>query len=411
MSTMAIDAYRNALRQGQRQLHACITKGLPPYPILFDDELPDAVSARQEPLGVIDVPAERIVGVRNASRQTAFSAGFMPLLLETSEFAMKWMALYDAHMEEGIRDPAVMVECMNRYFVLEGNKRVSVLRYSGAPYVTASVTRYVPPRDGSKESDIYYEYLDFYRATHVADVFFTERGRFPRLIKALGVDIERTWTAEEQRAFRAEYQRFSEAYEGARQKGGAGTSDAFLTYIEIHGRKALRDMTAEEIEVSLENTRGEIEAAERERGVALKLAPTPESEAPLINRLWPLHPSPLNVAFLYERTAITSPWTAAHEAGRRRTEKHFGGRVRTACYDGVTVGENDDEIIERAITDGAEVVFTTTPKMIGASVKAAVRHPDVKVLNCSMNMQHPSVRTYYDIKRKSKLVRKSKTDG
>ena len=59
------------------------------------------------------------------------------------------------------------------------------------------------------------------------------------------------------------------------------------------------------------------------------------------------------------------------------------------------MGENDDEVIERAIADGNDVLFTTTPKLMECSLRAAIRHPEVKILNCSLNMDHPSVRTYY----------------
>ena len=38
--------------------------------------------------------------------------------------------LYNAHLEEGIHDPIKCYEFMNRYYVLEGNKRVSVLSFA-----------------------------------------------------------------------------------------------------------------------------------------------------------------------------------------------------------------------------------------------------------------------------------------
>lgn len=41
------------------------------------------------------------------------------------------------------------------------------------------------------------------------------------------------------------------------------------------------------------------------------------------------------------------------------------------------------------------MLFTTTPKLMECSLRAAIRHPEVKILNCSLNMDHPSVRTYY----------------
>lgn len=103
----------------------------------------------------------------------------------------------------------------------------------------------------------------------------------------------------------------------------------------------------------------------------------------------------LKVGFVYEKSADTSAWTYAHDFGRGELEEHFGGRVTTLCYDNVQPDVNGDEILEKAVADGCDVIFTTTPKLIGASLKASLAHPEVKIVNCSLNMSHPSIRTYY----------------
>ena len=69
--------------------------------------------------------------------------------------------------------------------------------------------------------------------------------------------------------------------------------------------------------------------------------------------------------------------------------------MTTLCYDNVQPDVNGDEILEKAVADGCDVIFTTTPKLIGASLKASLAHPEVKIVNCSLNMSHPSIRTYY----------------
>lgn len=73
----------------------------------------------------------------------------------------------------------------------------------------------------------------------------------------------------------------------------------------------------------------------------------------------------------------------------------FEGKVETAAYFNAVPGKNADAVVEQAITDGADVVFTTSPKLVGASLRAAVRHPQVHILNCSMEMPYASIRTYY----------------
>ena len=53
-----------------------------------------------------------------------------------------------AHLDEGIRDPIRCFEYMGRFYVQEGNKRVSVLKYFEAGSVTGNVIRMVPQYNG-----------------------------------------------------------------------------------------------------------------------------------------------------------------------------------------------------------------------------------------------------------------------
>lgn len=41
------------------------------------------------------------------------------------------------------------------------------------------------------------------------------------------------------------------------------------------------------------------------------------------------------------------------------------------------------------------MLFTTSPVMMPASLKIAANYPEVKILNCSLNTSHPTLRTYY----------------
>ena len=101
------------------------------------------------------------------------------------------------------------------------------------------------------------------------------------------------------------------------------------------------------------------------------------------------------MAFINERTPTTSTWTNSHEFGRAQIDQVFADRVQTKAYNGAVQGQNDEELIEQAIADGATLIFTTTPKLASASLRAAVRHPDVRILNCSVDMPYASIRTYY----------------
>ena len=82
------------------------------------------------PIGIVDLPIEKVVGTKTSGRTNTFSTNFMPILGPKSEFATKWSLLYDSQLQEGLHDPIKAYEYLNRFYVQEGNKRVSVCRYS-----------------------------------------------------------------------------------------------------------------------------------------------------------------------------------------------------------------------------------------------------------------------------------------
>lgn len=111
-------------------------RGQSPYLAVLDDILRGVNIVAQEPLGLVDIPAESIVGTKTAGRHTAFAPNFMPILEADSEFARKWSNLCDAHLEEGIRYPVTAYEYLNKFYVEEGQQRSrcsSTMRRSRSP--------------------------------------------------------------------------------------------------------------------------------------------------------------------------------------------------------------------------------------------------------------------------------------
>ena len=70
-------------------------------------------------------------------------------------------------------------------------------------------------------------------------------------------------------------------------------------------------------------------------------------------------------------------------------------RVVVHSYYNANSAEAADDLLEQAVADGAELVFTTTPRLNRATLKAAVRHPKIRFFNCSVNVPYSSVRSYY----------------
>lgn len=148
--------YRDVLKRAQKEFRSCTARGEYPYLPVLDDFVSKKDMLRTVDLGTIQVPLEFIVGTRTDGRAQAFARNFMPLMEEESEFACKWKRLCQSQLEEGIRDPIKAYEYMNRYYVEEGNKRVSVLKYFGADSIYARVTRIMPKRNDTRESELYY---------------------------------------------------------------------------------------------------------------------------------------------------------------------------------------------------------------------------------------------------------------
>ena len=159
----AKEEYTSALRQGQKEYKEMLASGKPPHPAVLDDLLDESVANVMQDIGLVEIPAERIVGTRSAGRITTFSPSFLPLAKPNSEFALKWTNLCLAHLEDGIRDAITCYEYLGNFYVEEGNKRVSVLRYFGAPRVSGMVKRILPQRSDDPRIQAYYEFLEFYK--------------------------------------------------------------------------------------------------------------------------------------------------------------------------------------------------------------------------------------------------------
>ena len=129
-----------------------------PHAVGVDEILPPKGSYSEVPLGLVQIPTELIVGTKTEGRKSAFAANFMPILKENTEFASKWMSLSVSHVEEGIREPIKAYEYMNKFYVEEGNKRVSVMKYFDVVSIPGNVIRIIPQRTEDKENKIYYEF-------------------------------------------------------------------------------------------------------------------------------------------------------------------------------------------------------------------------------------------------------------
>ncbi len=389
--------YPKAHKRAQRTYRRHLAKGTYPYLPALDDLVSFSSIMSEVDLGLVEIPLESVVGTKTAGRKQSFASDFMPLLSEGSEFASKWNALYDAHMEEGIRDPIKAVEFLNRFYVIEGNKRVSVLKYVGAAEVSAQVTRYIPQKSDSLEIQIYFEFLDFYKLNEINYLTFSQLGSYAKLLTLLGKKTDEIWSEDERMDFRSAFIHFMDIYteKGGKKLSNLTHADAFLLYVEIYGYKGMLEKSYPELREEVSAIWKDFLLYPRKRDVELVAAPTETEEKPLIARLLPKSSAVTRIAFIHDRSPETSSWTYGHELGRHYLEDTFSGRITTSVYNDCGGSEAGMQAIRDAVEKGNTIIFTTSPKLLNASVKAALKYTNVRILNCSMNYNLGHLRTYY----------------
>lgn len=391
---MSVEDYRKAYKSAKRDYQNRLLRGQRPTLEVLDDILPSNEALSVESLGLVQIPLSQLVGTRYEGRSNAFAGNFMPLLDERSEFGRKWATLSTAHETEGIHDPIKAWEYMNKFYVEEGNKRVSVMKFFKADSIAGNVTRILPKRTEEKENKIYYEFLDFYRHTRINYIWFSKEGCFAQIPELFGKQPDEIWTDDDRINFSSMYTRFRVAFKAnGGEKLSITTGDAFLAFVKLYDYHIFDDKTSSELKEIVGDSWEEFKMVQADTEVELKMEPTEEKKS-LLNRILPSGTPKLKIAFIYERTAESSAWTYSHELGRLHLEQAFSDEVSTLYYDNVTV-ENIGETLEQAVLENCNIIFTTTPAFASASVKAAIAHPHVKILNCSLNTSHRYIRTYY----------------
>ena len=397
---MSVQDYMSASKIGKRAYHACVNKGRYPYLPVLENIVDESDIEAEVSLGIDQIPLRLVVGTCNAGRTNAFADNFMPILDWGTEFSAKWASLSDSQKNEGIRDPIKVYEYMNKFYVLEGNKRVSVLKYFKAVTVNAEVIRKVPKYSEDPDVKIYYEFMEFYKCTKLNDIYFSNVGSFPTLMKLVGIKMGENMDEDAKKDFVSCFLSFKNAYDargGERFDYPAG--DAFLRFIHIHGYEHVKDMLPSEMAKNVAKTWAEFELLSENNAVELRMDPT--LNEPKKNILSYLLPKPgngnrkLKVGFIYENTPQDSDWCYTHELGRQYIDDTFGDQIETLSITNVKPDKDDVAAIEMMVKNKADLVFVTSPSMIMASLKEAIAHPEVKILNCSLNTSHKYIRTYY----------------
>ncbi|MBQ9057778.1 MAG: BMP family ABC transporter substrate-binding protein [Atopobiaceae bacterium] len=391
--------YRKARKEGRRQMAEALSRGVSPYLPALDDMLAGRLPAGELPMGIREIPVSLIAGTRSSGRQPVFSHNFFPVAEESSEFAAKWSALLEQQLDEGIRDPIVVYEYLQRFYVQEGNKRVSVARYLDMPSIAASVTRVLPPRDAEISDELlrYREFERFFRVAPLYGLRLSKAGDYAKLARLCGRNLEDEWEEEAVRKLASSFALFEAAFQRhAAKRILLEPADAFLLYLEAYATSNPLNASSTELDERIKAMWDELDYASHQKHVAYDNQPPSKRRSvasAVADKVLP-HKT-LKLAFIYDRSPKTSGWAALHEQGRCELEEQLNGIVETMSFTGCSTEKAFDEAVDEAELQGCEAIITPSPRQMEQSLRAAVAHPKLKIFNCAVNLSSSSVRSFH----------------
>lgn len=388
----------DARKLGAREYSRKVSTGHIGYLPSLEGVLKDSDIYSQIDLGITEIPLKKVIGTYTHLRSLCFARNFMPLLKD-SEFRSKWESLCQHHLDEGIHDPIKVYEYLNWYYVIEGNKRVSVLKYFDAYSVRAHVTRLMPRLDESNEDiELYYEFVKFHKITNINSMWTTKKGSFSELLQMLeDYSPDLGLYPNKYKYFESKiYNAFRTVYHA--NGGGAieiTTGDALIEYLRIYGIPLEFDV--DELAHIMKPFLKELEFFDRDAHINLNTAPIePQPSSVIANLTSFMRPQKnLRVGFVYARTAETSGWTYGHELGRKYLSEVFENQVSTTYIDNVPESSDAYESIRALAEEKNDIIFTTSPVFREATLRCALEYPSINFFNCSEHTPFKHVSNYY----------------
>lgn len=395
-AVVGLDAYRQARKAGRRYMAEQHGKGKSGLLEALESLRRDTCS--EIPLGLIEIPLKKIRGTFAAGRQSAFSGNFMPILDESTEFASKWERVYSHHMNEGIRDPIKAYEYLGHCYVIEGNKRVSVLAFSGAYSVLGEVTRLLPPPDEQNpEISVFYEIIGDNKRAPVGDMWFSAPGRMTKLRETEREAVRKHpgWAAD---FMKTAFSDFRKIY----HELGCGslpltTGDAFHEYVNVFGFPYATPNA--KLEENIKNCLPQFQLIGAEISSST-MSDTADMSELLVKRpnllaLLLGRPQRLSVAFAYCGTPETNFFSKAHETGRLLLEAQYP-EVDIKVLSGLPQGKSAyGAMREFTVAHEPDVLFSTSPLLAPAALRVALEAKTTTVLQCQHTKDDSFLPTYY----------------
>lgn len=251
-SYSTFEIYKDAYKKGIKRFRKDRFNKKDPYLLALDD-IVNIDNLKKESVGEIDVASELIVGTLTKARKTSFSNDFMPLIKNNSEFASKWMNVLKYHLSDsGITEAPQAIEYLGKFYIVEGNKRVSVLKYFNSPYISLNVQRIIIEDDDSLKAKVYKEFLDYYKKSKLYSIQFNKLGYYNKLIRLIGFDTNYEFNAKDRYNLIGLYERISNLLK--HKNLSTSFSDSLLILIEIYGYKELLDMKDRDLKKAIDES-------------------------------------------------------------------------------------------------------------------------------------------------------------
>jgi len=391
--------YQDAKAKGKREYNKLKAQGLSGHLSSLDGLIRDVDIVGNVSLGTFEIPLSKVVGTYYNARRMLFSKSFYPMGAEQSEFSQKWTEVCRAHVTEGLRDPIKVYEYLNYFYVMEGNKRVSVLKYFDATAIPAEITRIIPKYDENDEDIVnYYAFLAFYDQTKLNTIWLSKHYRYERLLNYLE-DYHPEGVAEEERFKHFNkyvYQPFRTLFKEA---GGDAlkmtTGDAFLLYAKLY--KITDAIDESQLKALLPSLLIELTNYGTNEELEILTDADDINRTNLLGSISALFaPKSLKVGFVYARDTEKSGWTYSHDLGRKHVDFKFNGQIETGIIDQVPEDDSAYEVIKQFAEEGEyDVIFTTSEVFRRATVRCAIELPKIRFFNCSGNRPYVHMANYF----------------
>lgn len=392
--------YLAARKLGLKEYSNYISKGRNGYLPFLDGVLKNIEIVSEVDLGISDIPLRKIKGTYSYLRSISFARNYMPLMEPETEFALKWMNVYNIQNNEGLRDSIKVYEYLNWFYIIEGNKRVSVLKFLDVYSFPASITRLIPKYDeNNPDIRIYYEFMDFHKKTGINEIWMSREKSFSELWELIKDYKPENSYVEEKDRFKyfsmSVYNMFRKAfYKLGGDKLPITTGDAFLDFLKIYGIN--EHFTEEELEQRIWSLLAELKYYSGSETVDILQGPNFKQENSIVGRIAQrMRTDVIKVGFVHASDVKRSSWTYSHELGRMHLSHVLKKNVETVARFNVPQSIEAAETLQELVDEGCRVIFTTAPSLINATLKAAMDNQDCNFLNCSCMHSFKHVNTYF----------------